>query len=111
MRLAYFHAIWTSRNESLWDHQEVPAYTLYRNKLKSIFNYRYNKAQEQNETENFKLNYGVDKICRIVNDTIELGTLTQNSQPSQSKRKNTQLHNSQLQPNKKHKTQPTHLNT
>ena len=110
MRKAYFYAIWKSRNESIWENHEIPAYTLYKDKLKNIFTYRYNKAQEQSKVDSFNTNHGIDKICKIINGKVEIGTPTSNCK-SQPKRKNTQQHNSPTQQNKRPKAQPIPLHT
>ena len=92
MRLAYFHAIWTSRNKSMWDSEDINPQILYKDRLKKIFSHRFHKAQKQNDLLTFETNYGVNKICTITKKKlIEIKTLTQDSIIRQTKRKITHI--------------------
>ena len=72
LRTSYWHAVWTSRNKSLWENTTVDALPLFRKKLQHILTIRYIQASDTNRLPHFFQTYAHSKLFSISFRTVNL---------------------------------------
>ncbi len=71
IRLAYFYAVWFTRNEAMWHFKHVPGKKLFRTKLTEYITHRQSQATHRQQTQNFLDTYGkIYKSGRLTQPTL-----------------------------------------
>ena len=72
VRSAFFYAVWTSRNASLWDHLSKPLLPLFSAQLQHIIADRYNAAFNRGKAPEMCNLYAFGRLFSLVNGTVHI---------------------------------------
>ncbi len=72
IRLCYFQAIWTTRNKSLHESNNIDAVTVFRHLLQAVLRQKRCVARQKNREAAFLEEYGCDRIFQVQNEKIRL---------------------------------------
>ena len=71
-RLAFFKTAWKARYDAMWNNIKHNELALFTKSVEDFFTLRCKLAVKQNNLNEFKINYGVNIICKISKNKIEL---------------------------------------